>query len=289
MPIIASVKGNADFEPIPAGNHHAICYGVCDLGTQPSDIYAPSRKVLIQWEIPGERITLERDGKPVDLPRAISHKFTLTMNPKGNLRGFLESWRGRPFTDEEAGKFDIATLVGANCLLNIFHKAGTGKNSGKTYANVKTASPLIKGMNKLPLKNPKLVFSLGDFGDKPITFPANMPEWIQNVIVQSEEYQARLDASFSSDASALGEDAAFPGAEGASFENAQPAPQATKPPLKQPVATRYPESLSVMTNKPPPQPFQPPVSRPKAGPDGQAFAPTPTIPEDDVPFRGFTP
>lgn len=191
MPIKGSVKGGSDFEPIPAGSYHAVCYSVVDLGTQPSTLYAPSRKVLIQWEIPSERIEYERDGKQVNLPRATSQQFTLSMHPKGNLRKFLESWRGVPFTDEQAGDFDIAKLVGANCILNIIHKAGTGQNAGKVYANVSSVSPLMKGMERKGLENPSLTFSLDDFNGVPITFPKGMPEWVQKKICESEEFLSR--------------------------------------------------------------------------------------------------
>jgi len=212
MAIKAPVTGQTDFSPIPAGTHHAVCYGVVDLGTQPSTMFEPSRKILIQWELPEERADFEREGKRVNLPRATSRQFTLSMHPKSNLRAFLAAWRGKPFTDEEAGDFDITKLVGANCLLNIVHAEGKGQNAGKTYANVSGASPLMKGMVRKNQENPPLILALDDFAGKTITFPQNMPEWIQKLISGSEEFLARVHGSARS-AESSHED---------SFENALP-------------------------------------------------------------------
>lgn len=191
MSLKAPVKGGADFDPIPAGSHHAICYGVVDLGTQDGGNFGPSHKVLILWELPEERIDLEREGKRQNLPRAISQKYTLSMHKKANLRAILESWRARPFTDEEAAEFDITKLIGVNCMLTIVHATGSGKNAGRVFANVRGVSALPKGMAKRQQENPPLSFALGDFEGRTIAFPQNMPEWIQKAVMESEEYRAK--------------------------------------------------------------------------------------------------
>lgn len=218
MPFNAPVKGGSDFTPVSAGSHHAICYGVVDLGTQDGGQFEPSHKVLLMWELPNERIDLERDGETRNLPRAISQKYTLSLHKKANLRAALESWRARPFTDEEAAQFDISKLVGANCLLTVVHAAGSGKNAGRVYANVRGVSPLPAGMNKRTLENPPLVFNLGDFKGDSITFPKNMPEWIQETIMRSEEFRART----------RGHPPPSDGDE--SFENARPVDRTQRPP-----------------------------------------------------------
>ncbi len=190
MSIIAKDTGGSDIAPIPSGMHPAVCYAVIDIGTQPQFGNYPSRpKIVICWEIPSERIELERDGKKQNLPRALSEKFTLTLASKGNLRAMLESWRGRAFTEEELAGFDIGKLLGANCLLNVVHEKGKGEKANRTYANVASVSPLMKGMPKLKAESPLLEFSMA--GAKgPIQIPGSVPEWIMALIIQSEEYQA---------------------------------------------------------------------------------------------------
>jgi hypothetical protein len=196
MSLIAKDTSNGqDFAPIPSGLQHGVCYAVIDIGTQPQFGNYPSRrKVVFCWEIPGERIELERDGKKVSMPRAISEKFTLSLASKGNLRPMLESWRGRPFTAEELEGFDVGNVIGANCFLNVVHAQGKGEKAGRTYANVASVNPLPKGMAKVKPENPTLVFSMDDFKG-PVMIPPEIPEWIEGLIKQSEEYNMKLRAS----------------------------------------------------------------------------------------------
>lgn len=181
----ATNKGG-DYVPVPAGIHHAICYSVIDLGTQPSQMYAPSRKVLIVWELPHERADFKDDksGQVKSLPRVISKEYTLSTGTKSNLRKELESWRGRPFTAEEAQEFEVGVLAGKNCQLNVAHRPS--KDGTKTYANVVSIVPLGKGMAPQKPENDILVWDLP--GDGPINFPPSMPEWIQTKIKASEEW-----------------------------------------------------------------------------------------------------
>lgn len=198
MSFIAKSKGGGqDFDPIPAGMHHAICYACIDLGVQPSNNpkFKPKPKIVFIWELPEERGDFTRgegaDARKVNLPRAISSIYTLSLSEKSNLRPMLQSWRGKPFTEEELDGFDVRKVVGANCLLNIIHEV----KDGKTYANVASVNPLPKAMAKKTAENPPNTFSIGDIPPgHPIKFPDNFPEWIETMIKQSEEYQERVHA-----------------------------------------------------------------------------------------------
>lgn len=187
MPLLAKDKGGTDYEPLATGMHHAVCYGVVDLGTQPGGQFDPKRKVAILWEVPKERITIERDGAKRDLPRGISAMFTLSLATKGKLRPMLESWRGRSFTDEELNGFDLKRVLGANCFLNVVHAKGNGPNAGKTFANIASVNPLPKGMAAVKAENPAVYFSIDDCGDK-IAIPESMPDWLKKKIMDSEEW-----------------------------------------------------------------------------------------------------
>lgn len=184
MPLIAKDKGGTDYEPLAGGMHHAVCYGIVDLGTQPTNNpqFKPSRKVAFLWEVPSERIQFEKDGVKKDLPRGISAIFTLSLSQKSKLRPMLESWRGRPFTSAELDGFDLTHVLGANCFLNVVHN----HKGDKTYANVASVNPLVKGTAKLKAENPLLFFSMNDCGEK-ITVPAEVPDWLKAKIMQSEE------------------------------------------------------------------------------------------------------
>lgn len=186
MSLIAKDKGGTDYEPLAAGMHHAVCYGIVDLGTQPGGQFEPKRKVAFLWEVQAERIKFEKDGEKKDLPRGVSAIYTLSLSTKGLMRPMLESWRGREFTTEELAGFDLKGVLGANCFLNIVHVPGKGQNASKTYGNVKSVNPLAKGMAKLKSENALTWFSLDECGDT-ITVPAGIPDWLKAKIMQSAE------------------------------------------------------------------------------------------------------
>lgn len=188
MSLIARESSGKDFDPVPAGMHQAVCYGIVDLGTQQpmNPQHKPAHKVVFLWEIPSERVEFTRDDKKYNLPRGISRMITLSLSAKSNLRPMLESWRGRPFTPAELEGFDLKTVLGANCLLNVIHAPGQGANAGKTYANVSSVNPLAKGMPRLTPENPTLFFSIPDSG--PFRVPDNIPDWLKAKILQSDEY-----------------------------------------------------------------------------------------------------
>ena len=190
MPITVTASSSGQkSDPVPAGTHHAVCYGVVAVGTQPSQQYTPRPKVVIAFELPGERIEIK--GK--DLPRGISKRYTLSLNEKASLRKDLQSWRGRPFTSAELAGFDVSKLIGANCLLSVLHQ----DRAGATYANISTISSLPKGMKVLPPENPALYFNVVEAiaaakksGLRDINWPDDLPAWIEKLCCESEEYKA---------------------------------------------------------------------------------------------------
>ncbi len=186
-----TAKSSPGTPPVPAGVQHAIAIGCIALGVQPSlGNFPPRPKVKLTWELPNEKLTLHKDGKESIVPRVISKDYTLSTDKKANLRKDLEAWRGRPFTPEEVTAFKVETILGANCLLNVIHKPSA--DGSKVYANVGGIMPLPKGTAKLAPELPLLVYDLPTNGEA-FTFPPAMPEWIQNQIKQSEEYQLSVN------------------------------------------------------------------------------------------------
>ena len=182
MSLIASDKGN--FSPVPAGNHPAICYQVVDFGVQRGGKFpAPKHQIRINWEIPSERIVINGE----DLPRAIGRTFTLSLNAKANLGKALESWRGKPFTAEERVAFDVKRLLGAAAMVNVVHV----QSNGKTYANVSSISPLPKMLQSSIGKpeNPMVYWEIEQIAETG-TITDKIPEWMRDVIKQSDEWKA---------------------------------------------------------------------------------------------------
>src|SRR3989304_9107557 len=181
MALTAKDKGGGDYEPIPEDLHMAICYGIWDLGTQYNEVWhQESHKVAVVWELPEIRGEFERNGVKVNLPRAISKQYRLSLHKKAGLRKDLESWRGKKFTEEELSKgFDIKKLLGVPCQIQVLHN----RVEDKTYANI---SAIIKAPTgtKLTPENPITFFSFEENMD----IPPSTPEWIEKLIKGAKEY-----------------------------------------------------------------------------------------------------
>ncbi len=183
MPI-AKANG-APRDPVPAGTHPAICYAVVDLGMQqplPGSKFSnkASRKVLLMFELPDERITIDKNGEQREMPRALSKEFTLSLHEKSGLRKLLVSWRGRQFTPEELQGFDLKNVLGVNCMINVVHK-----DNG--YEDITGCMKMPKGMPARQAENELVLYDI----DQPI--PSSLPEWVRNKILRSEEHERAID------------------------------------------------------------------------------------------------
>ena len=187
MPINVSNKTKSD--PVPAGTHHAVCYGIIAVGTQPSEKFTPRQKIVVCFEIPSERITI----KDQDLPRGISKRYTLSLNEKSILRKDLQSWRGKPFTQEELNGFDVSKVIGSNCLISVLHS----DRAGAVYADISGISALPRQMASVRPENTPLYFNLLESidlakktGNTDVNWPSELPAWVQKICSQADEYLA---------------------------------------------------------------------------------------------------
>ena len=153
---------------------------------------------ILGWEIHGT----DDSGKPLLMqdkrPFGIFKNYNLSWSEKANLRLDLQSWRGRPFTQEEMRKFDLKNVLGAFCMLNIIE---TNKDD-KTYTNVNGVTPvpaIIKqsgmpeGVNKLELFNlqePDMAM-FETFSDNLKNKIKSSPEWQKTQSSQEPEPAGR--------------------------------------------------------------------------------------------------
>jgi hypothetical protein len=136
VPIIVK-DTSTDFEPAPEGAWRAVCTDVVELGLIHTQ-FGDKPMIRIAFEI--EEVN-PKNGKPF----MVSQRFGVTLSSKGRLRPFLESWRGKKFTDEELKGFDVEALIGANAQLAVVHNV----NDGKTFANIASVMKPARGMEKL--------------------------------------------------------------------------------------------------------------------------------------------
>jgi len=158
-------ESGGSFERCPSGMHLARCYRIIDLGTQKSEYMGQVKylhKISLGWEIHGT----DDNGKPLRMkdnrPFAIFKNYTLSWSEKANLRLDLQSWRGKPFSQEEMRRFDLKNVLGAWCMINVIERTG---QDGKTYTNVNGVTPvpaMIK-QNGLPAAvNKNELFNIAD-------------------------------------------------------------------------------------------------------------------------------
>jgi hypothetical protein len=139
MAIIAK-KSGASFIPAPSGQWSSVCVDVVDLGMLEVAFGGKKKtqhKIRIVWQIS----EVMSDNKPF----LVQKRYTLSLHEKAALRKDLESWRGKPFTDDELNGFDLEVLLGVTCLLNVLQQT----KEGDTYANVVGIMRLPKGMQAI--------------------------------------------------------------------------------------------------------------------------------------------
>lgn len=194
MWLLVSEQWESKIELIPEGMYPARCFQIVDFGTQQrtfKDTDKEIHEIGLAFEIPELTYEFEskETGEKVTNTKTISATFTASLNSKANLRKFLDTWRGRKFTEEELKGFDLKKVVGAECMLQIIHS-----DDGK-WANIQAAMPLYKGVVVDKTDREQVFFEM-DFekAAKWETFYDekafdSFPEFIQKKIMESKEYK----------------------------------------------------------------------------------------------------
>jgi hypothetical protein len=190
MSIIAqNNNNNSGGQTVPAGTHVARCYQIIHIGTIVDTYQGEEKlvnKVRLVFELPLETADFGKGEQPFSIGR----DFTLSMHEKSGLRAFVQSWLGKAMSDGEANRFDIGTLLGKEAMVSVMHRTA---NTGRTYADLKGASPLAKGMVCPPQVNASFLLDY-DSEDFDLRFKM-LPEWLQNKVSSSAEFSKRLERS----------------------------------------------------------------------------------------------
>lgn len=202
---------SGSYERCPAGVHLARCYSIIDLGTQKNEFIVGQikflHKIRFTWEVhvtsEENKPLLMKDGRPY----SIHKEYTLSWNEKATMRLDLQSWRGKPFNDTEMRKFDLKTILGVWCQLNIIDRAG--KKDGTIYANVDSITPVpsfVKA-NGLPEGiNPIEIFNISDPDMKLFE---SFSDYIKNKIKASPEWGRRGDVDTVTSSAEIEDDIPF--------------------------------------------------------------------------------
>jgi len=150
MSLKVNDQGGGDFELVPEGLYIARCYRLIDLGTQVTTNRHGTKerkKISVSWEL------LDEPKMEDNRPFSIHKTYTASLGEKTNLRADLEAWRNKKFTDKELEEFDLTTILGAYCQIQVVHS-----EDGK-YANVQSIVT-FKGDKKPAAINEDVAFDI---------------------------------------------------------------------------------------------------------------------------------
>lgn len=186
MSLVLPKSNTKEFESPSAGTYNAVLYRIIDLGTQTIDYKGEKkeqRKIRLFWELHGEERM--EDGRPF----SVSKQYTYSSHEKSALRRDLEAWRGKKFTEEEIGVFEIDKLLGIGCTLGITEDEAS---NGKTYTNVSSVAKLMSGMETPKPENEVYCLQLDAryFNDDLFQ---KQSDYYKEIIMKSPEYQDAVD------------------------------------------------------------------------------------------------
>ena len=144
MSLIVSAGSNKTFEAAPEGLWQAVCVDVVDKGMQMTP-WGEKPKCAIYWQLSDDAGLTEDRNRFL-----VVQQYGLSLHEKATLRKVLESWRGKQFSEQELQGFDLESVIGSNCQLQIVRVV---KGEGREYANVQAVVPLGKSMQKIVPKD----------------------------------------------------------------------------------------------------------------------------------------
>ena len=185
--LTVSAKPTSSTPPLEAGSYLARCVQLIDLGEQMNELAGKlQRQVMLMFEIPSERIIVNGEDKP----RMISATYTASLSDKAKLRGVLESWRGKQFTEDELACFDLRKILNVECLLSVIEKTS---KTGNKYSSIGSISRCMKGVAVPPAETPIFAFDLDE--DDCLAKLATLPDWVQERVKQGETYKEMMNPS----------------------------------------------------------------------------------------------
>jgi|TARA_R110002020_G_scaffold83847_9_gene208224 hypothetical protein len=183
MALTISDSGGGTFEQAPQGMHNATCFRLVDVGTHDETYEGDTKKrhsIFIYWELNDAKM---EDGQPF----SIMKQYTLSLNEKSALYKDLCAWRKKQFTDEELKGFDLTSILGVTCDLDI----GETKTGKSKVVNVYSPDG---GAKKQPTVNEQIAFDIDEYvaGNSDMnSLWVDLPSWVQSKIDESFEVKAK--------------------------------------------------------------------------------------------------
>lgn len=131
------------FTPHPEGQFPAVCVDVVNLGDRVEQFLDKPKRLVPKVALVFQTGEINADTNEL---HQVSVEFTISMGEKANLRKFLEQWRGKKYTEEQAeAGVPIHKLEGHPALITVEHKVS---KQNRRYAVINGIVPLPKGLLK---------------------------------------------------------------------------------------------------------------------------------------------
>ena len=165
--------------PMSPGTKMGICIGVVDIGEQVCNFggkgYA-KEQILIVIEFPNDKIEIDGAMKPRQLSRAL----TRTTSDRGTFKQMVSAWLARNFTEDELLEFDTDELLLRPCMVTV------KLSENGQYANIDNIVQYPEGLPVPTTSTVPYTFDMNNWDDAVF---AELPEWIQDKIKKSTQYQ----------------------------------------------------------------------------------------------------
>ena len=108
-------------ELISADQHIAVVVGIWSIGKQRTSFEGVD-KIITQCILLFEVDELYEEGEVKGKHMTIAKWYTQSLSSKANLKKSVESFIGKELLEDEIKDFDLESIIGKTCLLDIIHK-----------------------------------------------------------------------------------------------------------------------------------------------------------------------
>ena len=183
--------------PMSPGTKMGICVGVVDIGEQPCTFNGKTsykEQLLIVIEFPSETIEIDGEVKPRQLSRAI----TRTTGDRGTFKQMVSAWFVKNFTNDELIEFDTDKLLKKPCMVTV------KLSENGQYPNIDSIVQYPDGIPAPTTETVPYTFDMDNWDDEAFK---KLPEWIQEKIKKSTQYQTSHAPTTTIEVKAVGEEA----------------------------------------------------------------------------------
>src|SRR5882762_9985822 len=115
---VTAKDSGGNFTPHSEGQHATLCVDVVNLGVNVEQFPGQEPREVAKVAL----VFASGERQPDESLTLVTTEMTLSANEKANLRKFLESWRGKSYTAEQAeAGLPVNKLYGQSALVSIEH------------------------------------------------------------------------------------------------------------------------------------------------------------------------